>query len=55
MKKTCEIEGCKNPLSSIDRCDKHMFVECPECGSEQADMGKNVSCEQCGYYPMPNF
>jgi ribosomal protein S27E len=24
------------------------FVECPECGYEQADMGANVACEECG-------
>lgn len=30
------------------------FVFCPECGNEQADMGRNVSCEACGYGPMPN-
>jgi len=29
------------------------FVECPECGAEQADMGNNVSCESCGEGPMP--
>lgn len=29
------------------------FVTCPECGNEQADMGKNVACEECGYFPMP--
>ena len=29
------------------------FVECPECGNEQADMGRGVNCEECGYGPMP--
>ncbi len=29
------------------------FVECPECGAEQADMGHGVECEECGYGPMP--
>jgi len=29
------------------------FVECLECGHEQADMGSNVACEECGYGPMP--
>lgn len=24
------------------------FVICPECGREQADMGVNVKCEDCG-------
>jgi ribosomal protein S27E len=24
------------------------FVRCPSCGNEQADMGRNVMCEQCG-------
>ena len=30
-----------------------IFVECPECGNEQADMGRGVQCEECGYGPMP--
>ncbi len=31
------------------------FVVCPDpgCGHEQADMGHNVSCEECGAGPMP--
>lgn len=29
------------------------FVECPQCGYEQADMGNNVKCEDCGFGPMP--
>lgn len=29
------------------------FVVCPECGNEQADMGNNVDCEECGWGPMP--
>lgn len=29
------------------------FVKCPECGEEQGDFGNNVSCENCGYGPMP--
>jgi ribosomal protein S27E len=28
-------------------------VECPECGNTQPDMGHGVTCEQCGYGPMP--
>jgi hypothetical protein len=31
------------------------FVTCTECGNEQADMGRNVACEQCGYGPMPSY
>lgn len=53
--KRCEIKGCKNKLSSIDRCDHHMFVECVACGNEQADMGSNIVCEECGEGPMPTF
>jgi hypothetical protein len=30
------------------------FVICDECGNEQADMGRNVSCEECGEGPMPS-
>ncbi len=33
--------------------DEIKFVECPECGAEQADMGRNVCCEECDYGPMP--
>lgn len=29
------------------------YVECPECGEEQPDMGNNVECENCGFGPMP--
>ena len=29
------------------------FVRCPECRNEQADMGHNVRCEECGFGPMP--
>ncbi len=28
--------------------DPIQFVTCEHCGNEQADMGKNVLCEQCG-------
>lgn len=28
-------------------------VTCPACGNEQADMGKNVRCEACDFFPMP--
>lgn len=31
------------------------FVECPECGAQQADMGRGVACEECGYAPMPSL
>lgn len=24
------------------------FVVCVDCGNEQADMGANVACEECG-------
>ena len=33
--------------------DPVQFVVCPECGFEQADMGRGVRCEECGYGPMP--
>lgn len=29
--------------------------ECPQCLAEQADMGSNVQCEECGYGPMPTL
>lgn len=28
--------------------DPIIFVRCIECGNEQADMGRNVCCEECG-------
>lgn len=31
------------------------FVTCPECGTEQADMGRGMGCEECGYGPMPYY
>lgn len=33
--------------------DELDWVDCPECGTEQADMGRNVCCEECGWGPMP--
>jgi DNA-directed RNA polymerase subunit RPC12/RpoP len=33
--------------------DDVRFVKCPECGNEQADMGRGVACEECGHAPMP--
>jgi hypothetical protein len=54
-KNPCEIEGCENPTHGADRCDEHMFVTCPQCGNEQADMGNNVLCESCDNGPMPTF
>lgn len=35
--------------------DGPRFVTCPFCGSEQADMGVNVACEECGEGPMPYY
>lgn len=29
------------------------WVQCTECGSSQADMGRGVACESCGAGPMP--
>ena len=31
------------------------LVTCPECGHKQADGGKNMACEECGYAPMPYY
>lgn len=33
--------------------DEIKFVTCPKCENEQADMGRGVACEECGYGPMP--
>lgn len=37
----------------LQLADEAPVVECPECGNEQADMGRNVSCEECEFAPMP--
>lgn len=29
------------------------WATCPECGTDQEDMGCNVECDECGYGPMP--
>lgn len=31
------------------------WVTCPECGYEQGDMGRNVSCDECGHGPLPTM
>ena len=31
------------------------FVTCPICMNEQADMGRGVRCEECGYGSMPYY
>ena len=36
------------------KSEEPKFVTCPECGNEQADMGRNVKCEECGYGPIPS-
>lgn len=28
--------------------DEITFITCAACGNEQADMGANVKCEECG-------
>ena len=33
--------------------DEIVFVRCPECNYEQADMGRGLQCEECGFGPMP--
>ena len=30
-----------------------VWIECPECGNQQEDMGRGVSCDECGFGPMP--
>ena len=39
--------------SEGETMEEPKFVICPECGNEQGDMGRNVSCEICGFGPMP--
>jgi ribosomal protein S27E len=29
--------------------DEIIYLRCIECGHVQADMGKNVACENCGF------
>ena len=33
--------------------DEVAFVTCPECGTQQGDMGRHVTCDECGA-PMPS-
>ena len=33
--------------------DEIQWVTCPECGEQQANMGKGIRCESCGFGPMP--
>lgn len=33
--------------------EDEMWVTCPECGHDQADMGNGIQCEECGEGPMP--
>lgn len=47
----CLLPHARHPMNSQD--DDVKFVHCPECDNEQADMGGNVTCEECGYGPMP--
>jgi hypothetical protein len=35
--------------------DEVQYVRCPCCGNEQADMGANVECDECGEGPMPFY
>ena len=41
------------PEGVQDTHDEIRFVKCPECGYEQADMGRGVQCDECGHGPMP--
>lgn len=51
----------ENVLGGLDESQRSFLLEhkgdetvvCPECEAEQADMGRNVKCEECGYGPMP--
>lgn len=42
----------KKQLQEQTMSDEITFVTCEYCGHEQADMGKNVTCEECGE-PIP--
>ncbi len=58
-----EVEARARELTDADWEQREDgLIECPECGSWQADMGHGVSCEAesewsedepCGYAPMP--
>ena len=50
----CEAEG--NGImarKAKPKSEPIQFITCLECGNEQADMGRNVLCEQCDA-PMPD-
>lgn len=39
----------RRSLGRVSEMDEEIvFVTCEECGEEQAYMGRNVACEQCG-------
>ena len=40
-------------MAKKKEADPIVWVECPEYGTEQADMGRGVQCDECGYGPMP--
>jgi hypothetical protein len=39
--------------TEIEPQQEPAMVECPVCGGQQADMGENMKCCECGFYPMP--
>jgi hypothetical protein len=39
----------------MDNDDLPSDIECPNCGSQQPDMGKNIKCENCDEGPMPYY
>lgn len=43
----------KQEVMSVSDDYEIVYVDCPECGNRQPDMGSNMSCEECDFFPMP--
>ena len=44
-----------NLPDGIDFDGEVYWATCPECGWQQGDMGNKVTCDECGYGPMPTM
>lgn len=45
----------QNLPDGIEFDGEEYWATCPECGHQQADMGNNVLCEECGLGLMPTI
>jgi hypothetical protein len=50
-----KAEARRRAAEFVDGLDVSVgLMTCKFCGHEQADMGKGVTCEECGSGPMPS-